>query len=82
MGIYAKYLYPENGYESSKTQAINAGLEVGERYAVSNVMMGQSNTSIFLEGIAGVFNSVQFEFEEEDGTPVDIYRDRRFNTYI
>ena len=79
--LYAKFMYPDNGYNSDKEYAEKMGLEVGERYEVANVSMGGSHTSIYLKDIKGVFNSVQFEFEEDE-KPIDIYRDPRYNPYL
>ena len=42
--------------------------------------MGQSNTSIYLKDIKGVFNSVQFDFEE-DGKLIDICDSPKYNPY-
>ena len=80
--LYAKFMYPESGLDGDIKCAKEAKLEVGKRYVVEDVCMGGWFTDIFLEGINGCFNSVQFEFEEEDGFPVDIYNDRRYNLYM
>lgn len=80
--LYARFEYPESGWPSDRDYVEKSGLEVGKRYLVEKVDMGQSYTSIFLDGFRRPFNSVHFEFEEEDYTPVDIYRDRRYNYYM
>lgn len=82
MGIYARFLYPNYGYAGDRKDAISAGLVVGERYEVASISMGQSYTSIILSGFSGVFNSVLFEFEDENGIDLDIYKDPRFNPYM
>ena len=58
-----------------------AGLIAGNEYPVSDISIGQSYTSVYLENFQGAFNSVQFEFYE-DGKPLNIFRDRRFNPYL
>lgn len=73
--LYAEYRYPENGYRPAE------GLEVGKRYEVENVLMGQSSTTIHLKNIRGNFNSVQFDFYEGNN-PVDIYASPKYNPYI
>lgn len=73
--VTAKYLYPENGYCPVEE------LEVGGEYDVFNIMMGQSHTAIYLENFDKPFNSVNFEFFE-NGEPLDIFKDSRFNPYI
>lgn len=66
------------------TQSVQkkTGLKVGEKYEVDYISMGQSYTSIYLKGVEGCFNSVQFEFQEANGAPVNIYRDSRYNPYL
>ena len=73
--LYARFNHPDNGWPSEREYTIKVGLQVGERYEVKHVSMGQSYTSIYLTDIEGSFNSVQFDFEEADGTPLDIYDD-------
>ena len=80
--LYAKFNYPDNGWPGERGYPESKGLEVGKRYELEYVSMGQSYTSIYLTEIEGVFNSVQFDFEEEDGTPVDIYDDPRYCPYM
>lgn len=59
----------------------NTELTVGEAIPVEEIWMGSFHTHVALKGHLGVFNSVMFEFEE-DGKPIDIYSDPRFNPYI
>lgn len=73
--LTAIYNYPENGYRPATE------LQVGQSYEVTQVLMGQSYTSIYLAGFPGAFNSVQFDFLD-NGEPVDIYRDARYNSYL
>ena len=79
--LYAKFMYPNNGHDCDVEYAKQMGLKVGKKYEVEDISMGQSYTSIYLKGINGSFNSVQFEFEES-GKPIDIYRDPRYNPYL
>ena len=80
--LYAKFMYSDSGYASDIEIAKNAGLKIGQRYEVEDLSMGQSYTSIYLKRIGGPFNSVQFDYEEEDGMPVNIYEDKRYNPYM
>ena len=79
--LYAKFMYPDNGWDGDVKYAKEAGLEVGKKYEVEEVYMGQSNTTIFLNGLAGCFNSVQFEFEE-DGIFIVIVKSPKYNPYM
>lgn len=79
--VMARFLYPDHGTRFDIQKVQEAGLEKGKDYEVREIFMGQSRTSIFLEGLEGPFNSVQFEFFE-DGKPLNIFRDSRFNPYL
>jgi hypothetical protein len=78
--LYAKFMYPNNGWDVDVEYAKKVGLMVGEKYEVDYISMGQSNTSVYLKDIKGVFNSVQFDFEE-DGEPIDICDSPKYNPY-
>ena len=56
-------------------------LTVGKVYTVKWISMGPSYTSVYLENKTRGYNSILFEFFE-DGKPLDIYSDKRFNPYI
>ena len=79
--LYAIFTYPNWGYECDKEYAKKVGLIEGKKYEVQDICMGGSYTSIWLKNIKGSFNSVQFEFEE-NGKPIDIYDDPRYNPYL
>lgn len=57
------------------------GLTKGEEYEVNEIQMGGSYTRITLKGQREEFNSICFKFYE-DGKPLDIYKDKRFNPYL
>lgn len=81
MTLYARYKFPNNGHESDKKSCKQYLIE-GKRYEVITVTMGQSSTYITLLHMPCVFNSVNFEFENEDGSLHDIYKDPNYNPYI
>lgn len=56
-------------------------LEVGKEYEVEGISMGGSYTSIYLVEKRYSYNSIMFEFYE-NGKPLNIYKDRRFNPYL
>lgn len=81
MTVYAIVEHLDRGYDGDKKQAEEAGFKVGDRFTVKDVSMGQSHTTVYLREHDRGFNSVFFTFEE-DGKPLDIYSDHRFNPYI
>ena len=79
--LYAICEYIDNGYDSDKKQLSKYNIKVGDKFTVEWINMGQSNTSIYLEGFEENFNSVNFRFEDEDGNHINIYDDPRYNPY-
>lgn len=78
--LQAKYTKPNEGYDGDQKMC-RENLTLGESYEVTYVSMGQSHTNIFLKGIEGCFNTVNFDFYE-DGKPINIFRDPRYNPYL
>lgn len=64
--LYAKCIENIDPMGNMKT-----GLEIGKYYIVSNISMGQSYTSIFINGKS--YNSVLFEFYDSNYKEVNIY---------
>lgn len=81
MAVCARLTNLEAGYECNKELMIRCGLVVGSTYEVEHINMGQSYTTIKIRDCGTYFNSVNFEFEE-DGKPLNIYQDKRFNPYL
>ena len=71
--IYAKFVYPDAGmnYDVQHTQDI--GLAFGSLYAVDRIAIHGFHTDVWLKGFDESFNSVQFEFVDGLGEPVDIF---------
>ena len=69
--IYAKYL-DRNGYEHDTLSARSCGLVKGEKYLVTNADIGGFHSSIYLLGYIGAFNSVMFEYFDENSNPIDL----------
>ena len=67
--------------ESQDDEWLNHDLEYGKMYEVEDIDMGQSYTSVYLKDMRNPYNSVIFEFYEDDEL-LDIYKDARFNPYL
>lgn len=78
--LQAKYTKPNAEYDGDQKMC-RENLTLGESYEVTYVSMGQSHTNIYLKGIEGCFNTVNFDFYE-DGKPINIFRDPRYNPYL
>lgn len=79
--LFAVFKHPDWGSRNDGEMAISAGLVVGEKYPVENVSMGQSHTCISIKGY-GSHNSVLFEFENDDGSECNIYKDSKYSPYM
>jgi hypothetical protein len=80
--VYAKYLYPENGYPADQETA-KKFLEKGKSYVVEDLSVGQSRSFVYLKDFMDeVFNSVNFDFFDEEGKEIDIYSMSEFNPYL
>lgn len=69
------------GHDFERQKMIDLGFKVGDCISVNNINIGQSSTSIYLEGFEGSFNSIFFNFKE-DGKDINIYSDKRYNPYL
>lgn len=79
MNIYAIFAHPNNGRDSDQAEAKD--LTPGKKYTLQNAFVGKSNTRVLLKDITGYFNSVLFDFVDEQGNPVNIYEMPRFRAY-
>lgn len=77
--ITVKLMHPDAGYDVDKEKVKK--LEPNKHYEVSSIDMGQSHTYVYLVDANGAFNSVNFEFYE-DNKLIDIFSDKRFNPYL
>lgn len=80
MTIYAKVSSLTNGYPHDIAKLNELNLNIGDVVEVSRIEMGHSSTSIYLKDHKGSFNSVNFQFLEDE-KPLDIFEDPRFNPY-
>lgn len=77
--IIARFSFPENG-RPYQIEAAKSVLKHGEEYEVDHIEVFPWYTDVFLKGISGKFNSVQFDFTK-DGEPYDPVRDRANYTW-
>ena len=77
--ITVKLMHPDAGYDADK-QNIKK-LQPNTHYTVFSIDMGQSHTYVYLVDVNGAFNSVNFEFYEDEKL-IDIFSDKRFNPYL
>ena len=81
MSLIAIVVTLNAGYDAEKQKMIDLGIKVGDRFTIRSIDMGQSSTSIYLIEHSGHFNSVFFDFEENN-EKLNIYVDSRFNPYL
>lgn len=76
---FAIFTYPDNGYEHEQKTVKELGFKIGDKFKVTDVRMGNTSTSIYLEGYNQAFNSILFEFQKANGVSYDIYNDPKYN---
>jgi hypothetical protein len=77
--IYAKMTHPENGYEHDQEKVEKLDPEF--IYKLRDASMGQSSTSVYLNGEYGSFNSVNFTFYDKDMNEIDLRDVPEINHY-
>ena len=81
MNIYATYK-GTGGYDCDREESKKAGLEVGRKYELDNASVGRWISYIYLSGVSGRFNSVMFDFTDENGEDISITSIPEFQTYL
>lgn len=71
--IYARFVWPDAGYEDDQQKVKDAGLELNQRYVLADAKVYQSSTDVWIEEHEECFNSVHFEYENEVGEAICIY---------
>jgi hypothetical protein len=78
--LIAKLTHKDYGTEKDVANMKN--IAEGTVFGVTDIHMGGSKTIVYFDGFPNACNSIQFDFFDLDGNPVDIYQDTRFNPYI
>lgn len=71
MKYYAKVVTFDAGTEFNKQYAMS-NLKLGEKYEMNDLIIGSWCTDVYLKGFEQPFNSVYFEFADEDGVAYDL----------
>lgn len=77
--IIAKFNHPNAGYNGDGEETLHF-LKVGGKYTLDHVSMGQSYTTVWINGCDRGFNSVLFDFYE-NGKKVELQDYPEFNPY-
>jgi hypothetical protein len=79
--IMAKFDSPTNGYPHEQEYSASR-LSVDTLYKMKNANVGRYSSTVTLEDVDGIFNSVQFSFYNEDGEEVDICKMKEFYNFF
>ena len=71
----------EAGSDFDKKKIVDTGINIGDKIELENACVGGFHTDIYLVGYEGSFNSVFFDFVDENGEEYDIYHDENFQSY-
>ena len=79
--IYAICTTLEAGYPSDQKRIEESGIKVGDKIELADASVSGWHTDVWLVGHRGSFNSVFFDYVDEDGNEHDIYNDEDFINY-
>lgn len=82
MDLYAICTTLNAGTDFDKKAIVEAGIKVGDKIPLVNAEVGKFHTNVYLKGYPKSFNSVFFNFVDENGEDYDIYSDESFYTFI
>ena len=77
--IIAKVVTLQAGYRAEQEEVEELGWNIDDEFEVKNISVGGWYTDVTLKG-GSSFNSCFFEFYE-DGKPLNVYSDERFQKY-
>lgn len=79
--IYAICTTFDAGRDYDVERLKESGIQVGDKLELEDAAVGGWHTDVWLEGHEKPFNSVFFDFVDENGREYNIYRDRNFSMY-
>ena len=79
--IFAVFNHPDYGLHHHRSEVRAAHLLPGAHYELHDADVGTCFSTVSLSGIPCSFNSVHFDFVDEENRPVDIYAMRQFRNY-
>ena len=79
--IYAKCVTLEAGYDSDQERFNQSGIKVGDIIPLYTAEVDSWSSKVWLDGYDKPFNSVFFDYFDEDGNEYDIYSDPDFRVY-
>ena len=82
MKIYAICKTLEAGFDGDQKRFNRSGIQIGDKIELEDASVGGWISEIWLVGHEDPFNSVFFDYVDENGKPYDIYRDKSFSQYM
>lgn len=78
--IYAICTTLNAGYGEDKKRILDSGINIGDKVELENARVDRWSTKVYLVGYKNSFNSVFFDFVDENGKEYDIYNDKKFQS--
>jgi hypothetical protein len=79
--IYAICTTLDAGYDYEQEEIKESGIQVGDKIELEDALVGGWHTDVWLVGYPDSFNSVFFDFVDENGEDYDLYNDMDFSAY-
>ena len=77
--IYAVLTTHSAGYESEKERVKELNMQIGDKFIVNDIIIHSWKTDVYLDEFPGCkFNSVFFDFVDENGKEIDIFERKDF----
>jgi hypothetical protein len=77
--IYAVLETHDAGWEGEQKRIKELNMKIGDKFTVNNIAIGSWNTDVYLDEFPDdYFNSVFFNFVDENGSEVDIFKCKEF----
>lgn len=81
MKVYAICTTLDAGMDCDKERMLDSGIKVGDKIRLEEALVGGWHTDVWLLGYHKSFNSVFFEYEDENGNPYNIYEHMGYKYY-
>lgn len=78
MRIFAVCTTLEGGYKSDQKRILESNIQIGDKIEVETIHVYDWYTEIWLVGHEESFNSIYFEFIDDNGNEYDIYKDKNW----
>lgn len=78
MSIFAICTTHEGGTDFDKDTILKSGIQIGDKIELNDAEVHGFHSVVYLDGYNTGFNSIYFDYVDENGKPYDLYNDESF----